>query len=92
MPVIREVLRDEDILGVDPLTVDDFILVGQYRQNPVWQSDTYKILMRIGFEMNMPWARSEMEDLQRAYAKPVAPEEMAATRERLERLERELSE
>jgi hypothetical protein len=89
----RNILTSDQLRGFRGDDVDEVHLVGTYaRDNEAWMSPYYEMLMADGRAAGKPWAMDETEDLRKAYEVPVPPEKMAATRARLEQMERELSE
>ena len=88
----REITREEQLRGVSAEDVEFIWFIGTYAQhNPAWRSAPYERLMGEGLALGKPWAIDEVEDLRRAYSKPVPPAQMAVTRRRLQELERQLS-
>jgi hypothetical protein len=92
-PRAREVLGADQLRGYSGEDVDELYLIGTYaKDNSAWMSSPYEILMHEGLRAGKAWAMDINEDVRRAYDTPVPPEQMAATRARLQALEQELSE
>lgn len=89
----REILLEHHLRGISGADVDEIHYVGTYaKDNSVWMTPSYEMLMVEGRSFGKPWAVDEQEDIRRAYEVPVPPEQMAAVRYRLQEIERRLSE
>jgi len=87
------VLIPNHLRGIDARNVDSFHQVGTYWNNPMWGSDHYRFLMEDGLVQGKVWAMEWDLDFRKAEAQryPIEPGELAAARDGLVRLARELN-